>query len=105
MAERIVSRVGQRPRSGVRASHAGPRSEYQTLRETLMDWVAVPLKRLRGAADGGQLEEFWALRDIDLRIDPGETVALRSDQSASRRSTTPIGLESRLPAVPPQAKR
>ena len=60
-------------------------STYRSLRETLTDLAMTPLRRLRrGAAHGVQMEDFWALKDVSLQVQPGEVVGLIGRNGAGK---------------------
>ena len=65
----LVENIGKR----YQLTHAG--GGYRTLRETLVDMAAAPLRRLTGSAKT-ITEDFWALRDVSLQIQPGEVVGV-----------------------------
>jgi len=59
------------------------RQGYRTLRESLTDLATAPFRR-RARGAGGRSEEFWALRDLDIEIRPGEVVGIIGRNGAGK---------------------
>src|SRR5262245_15166807 len=57
---------------------------YRTLRETLMDAMTAPLRRFRSPSATPQSEDFWALRDVAVSIQPGEVVGVVGRNGAGK---------------------
>jgi lipopolysaccharide transport system ATP-binding protein len=49
---------------------------FRTFRETLMDVALAPFSRFRKGYAVAEMEDFWALQDVSLNIEPGEVVGL-----------------------------
>ena len=62
-----TSRLGKQYRLGTR------RRGYGTLRETIVDATRGALRRREGPVDPEELRTIWALEDLSLAIDEGET--------------------------------
>jgi lipopolysaccharide transport system ATP-binding protein len=50
--------------------------EYHTLRDSLTQLAKAPFRQLRGITKGPSSEVFWALKDIDFEVQPGEVLAV-----------------------------
>ena len=66
-----------------RVRHRGQQAKYRTLRESLVDLARAPARRLLGHSDGPS-EEFWALRGVNFRIQPGEVVGIIGHNGAGK---------------------
>src|SRR5271157_3532088 len=73
-----------------RISHNAPRGSYKTLRESLVDAAAMPLRRLRGQRRAHSVEDFWALRHIDLEIAQGDVVGIIGRNGAGKSTRLKI---------------
>lgn len=74
-----------------RINHAtAGRTGYHTLREAVMDKLLAPIRNLRTGAALGKVEDFWALKGIDLAIQPGEAVGLIGRNGAGKSTLLKI---------------
>ncbi len=73
-------RIGQDSRGG----------SYPTLRESLGSAPTMLLRRMRHGLGGRPTEEFWALRDVDLEVEPGEVVGVIGNNGAGKSTLLKI---------------
>jgi len=70
--------------------HEGQRGGYRTLRESLVGAPAALARLMRNRLGGGRSEEFWALKDVDLEVEPGEIVGIIGHNGAGKSTLLKI---------------
>jgi lipopolysaccharide transport system ATP-binding protein len=73
-----VEKLGKRYRLGRREA------AYGTLRESIVEAMWAPLKRLRARNDGSMAEILWALKDLNFVIEPGEVIGVIGRNGAGK---------------------
>lgn len=72
----------------------GKQEKYSTLRDTLVDVVAAPFRKvrrlLRGESASGLQEEIWALKDVSFEVKHGEVVGIIGRNGAEKSTLLKI---------------
>jgi lipopolysaccharide transport system ATP-binding protein len=89
-ADSLVTRYAVRATSVGKLYQIGRREQYRSLRETVSEMVAGPVRRLRGRGPGDESSTVWALRDVTLDIQEGEVLGVIGHNGAGKSTLLKI---------------